>query len=453
MLIVLSDLHFTETESLQIGPHRFSRNLKADTYLAYFIEINKFALANSIQKVDLVLAGDILEISRSAIWLEDTNRPYIDNDAVEPGSNAEATILKIIQAIAEEERVSETLKLFINIQNYFDMPANLHLILGNHDRLANATPAIRLKVRELFGLQGGVELFNHHLILSDRSGKPFCLVRHGHEYDRTNFAIDVLEKDSISTFIPESIYGQSCLGDITTIEFGASLPWLFVKTYGKESILTDPTLLAIYQRLIEFDDVRPASAWLSYLFATPGVDERRTWELIKPCFTEIINTLSKHEQFMSTLKQTAAFGKLARWLLMGIIRSGLIKDGVPFWLVKLIMNRVSKTIKLESQAEWAKHEELILDEDSGCKCVISGHSHFAELALLSAKDGDERYYINTGTWRNYIPATRHYDHFGRLKSLTKVIVFYPMERVQEVNGRTWAFHYLSGASFGDHRLV
>ena len=453
MLIVLSDLHFSETKSSQIGPHRFSRNLRPENYRAYFSEVNKFALANEIKKVDLVLAGDILEISRSAIWLEGEDRPYIDNDAVQPGSAAEVTILKILNAIGEDQAVADTLELFRDIHQLFDITVDFYLILGNHDRLANATPRIRSTVREMFGLPGGDALFDHHLILGDYLGKPFCLVRHGHEYDRTNFSRDVLAYDMIPTFIPESVYGLSSLGDITTIEFGASLPWLFVETYGEEAILHDETLLALYQRLMEFDDVRPTTAWLSFLFSTPGVDEKHTWELMKPCFTAIINNLSTNDQFLNTLKQSAAIGFVTRWLVMAIIRSGLIKKGVPYWLVKLLMSRVSNTITLQSQAEWARREELIIDEDSGCNCVISGHTHFAELALLSAKNGDERYYINTGTWRNLIPATKGYEDFGRLKALTKVIVFYPLEKQQEAEDRTWAFHFLSGASFGDHRLI
>lgn len=453
MIVVLSDLHLTETKSSEIGPYQFNRNLRPENYHAYFVEINKIALANGIQKVDLVLAGDILEISRSGIWLTGDNRPYMDNDAVEPGSDAEATILKIIAAIAEDERASQTLTLFTHIDYYFDMSVQVHLILGNHDRLVNATPKIRAHVRELFGLVGGDDLFDHHLILNDQDNNPFCLIRHGHEYDRTNFSIDVRDMETIPSHLAESVYGKSCLGDITTIEFGASLPWLFVKNYGEEAILSDQTLMALYQRLMEFDDVRPTTAWLSYLFSTPGVAGNRTWELMKSCFTQIIHTLSNNEPFVSTLKQSAAIGKFGRWLLMAIIRSGLIKNGVPYWLVKLLMKRVSKTIKLRSQADWAKREELILDENSGCKCVISGHSHFAELVLLSAKNGDERYYINTGTWRNVIPATQNYDDFGRLKALTKVIVFYPMEKADTVNGRSWSFHYLSGASFGDYRLI
>ena len=451
MLIVLSDLHFSEAQSSQIGPHRFNRNLSPDIFLAYFSEVNQFAIANQIDRVDLVLAGDILEISRSSIWLYGDDRPYINNDDVQPGSDVEKTILKIVHAIAQENRVSDTLVLFKSIQQYFDMDVHLHLILGNHDRLLNATPKIREEVRNLFGIQGNSSLIAHHLLLYDKQNQPFCLIRHGHEYDPTNFSLDVREMETIPTVIPESDYGKACLGDITTIEFGASLSWLFVNRYGEEAILHDATLMALYQRLMEFDDVRPTTAWLSYLFSTPGVDKRKTWQLMKPCFTTIINKLSRHEQFNQALSQSAAVSKIARFFLIAILRSGIIKDGVPYWLIKIIMKTVSRSINLESQLKWVKREELIIDKNSGCKCVISGHSHFAEVRLISADNRDERYYINTGTWRNVIPATKNYKDFGRLKALTKVIVLYPMEKADPVDGRTWAFHYLSGVSFGDHR--
>ncbi len=453
MLIVLSDLHFSEAQSTQIGPYRFNRNLPPEAFLAYFSEINQIAKVNQVDEVDLVLAGDILEISRSSLWLEGEQRPYVDYDDVHPGSEIEQIILKIIYAIANEAKVSNTLALFRDIQQYFDMDIHVHLILGNHDRLANATPRIRREVHQMFGLEGGNELIDHHFIFKDEMGRPFCLIRHGHEYDPTNFAINFRNRATIPTNIPEEIYTQSVLGDITTIEFGASLSWLFLKEYGEEAILKDETLRALYQRLMEFDDVRPTTAWLSYLFSTPGVERRRTWELMKPSFTKIINILSEHEQFMQTLRKSAAISKIVRVFIMALLKSGLFKDGVPYWLIKGIMKTVSKSIKHESQSKWAKREALIKNQESGCKCVISGHSHFAEVSLLSANNGDERYYINTGTWRNVIPATKNYQDFGRLKSLTKVILFKPSEKIEVVNGRHWAFHFLSGVSYGDHRLI
>jgi len=455
MIIVLSDLHFSEAQSSQIGERRFNQNLPVENFQGYFSEINQYAKANEVKNIDLVLAGDILEISRSLIWLKGESRPYIDNDDVEPGSDAENTILSILFAIENEAKVAETLAMFRNLNNYFDMDVQLHLLLGNHDRLANATPRIRQEVRRMFGIEskGKGGRIDNYLILKDLLNQPFCLIRHGHEYDRTNFSLDVSAMETIPTHIPAKVYDTACLGDITTIEFGAALPWLFVRKYGENAISNDETLMALYQRLIEFDDVRPTTAWLAYLFSTPGVTKRRTWQLIKPLFSEILQTLSVHKEFNKTLIQSEAVSPAARLLLMTILRSGIFKKGVPYWLIKMIMSRVSGSIKLKSQVKWAKREALIQDKESGCKCVISGHSHFAEVSLISAKEKDERYYINTGTWRNVIPATKNYKNFGRLKALTKVMVFYPLEKSKRVNSKQWAFHYLSGVSFGDHRYL
>jgi UDP-2,3-diacylglucosamine pyrophosphatase LpxH len=447
----MSDLHFSEAQSTQIGGYRFNRNLPPEAFRSYFLEINQLAKANDIDKVDFILAGDILEITRSEIWLDEGQRPYINNGDVKAGSEVEATILKIIDAIGKEEKVAETLACFREIQKFFDMPVSLHAILGNHDRLVNATEKTRNVFRQLLGLGESDLPIAYYMIVEDKDHKPCCLIRHGHEYDPSNFSMNVDKLDVIPTHISEEYYQQATLGDITTSEFGTALPWLFVETYGEENILNDKILMALYKRLMEFDDVRPTTAWLSYLFATPGVKKAETWEKIKPLFTEVINTLSDHEQFNLTLKQSQTVSKAGRILLLGVLRSGFFKKGIPYWIIKRIMKMVAKSIKLKSQVKWAKKEALILDKNSGCKCVISGHSHFSEVSLISAKNEDEQYYINTGTWRNVIPATKNFKDFGRLKALTKVMVFLPWESETLDEGRSWAFHYMSGVSFGDHR--
>ena len=453
MLTVLSDLHFSEAQSTRIGPYRFNRNLPASTYQAYLSELNQIARANRIQSMELVLAGDILEISRSGFWLDGGDRPYLSNQAVEPGSSAEATILKIIEAIADEENVAETLALFRHIQDYFEPRIHLHYVLGNHDRLVNATPATRSKVRDLFGLVGGSDLLPHVFFWRDFKDQPFCLVRHGHEYDPMNFSLNVKEMEQIPAGFPEAVYGQPCLGDITTIEFGAALPRVFFAVHGLEEIVADATLMALYRRLMEFDDVRPTTALLAYIFSTPGVKKRKTWELMKPCFARIIQELRNNPFFMEEIRRSEALSKGRRILLQGFLSSDLLARGLPYWMVKQLMKNVSKKIKLTSPAKWAKREALIKEADSGCQCVISGHTHFPEVSLLSARKGNERYYINTGTWRNVIPATRKFKHFGRLKAMTKVIVFRPMEQNKPVNEPDWSFHFLNGVSFGNHRHI
>lgn len=451
MIVVLSDLHFSEAHSTQIGTKKFDRNLPVEIFEAYFSEINQYAVINQITKIDLVLAGDILEISRSALWLEGNHRPYTSNGEVEPGSEVEKVILKIIEAIGNEESVKNILVLFKELNENFSVPIELHIILGNHDRLVNATPSTRRAVRELFGLGVSDKLFKNFQVFYDKLDQPFCLIRHGHEYDPTNFSLNIQQLDSIPLDIEESFYGKSCLGDIITIEFGAALSWYFVQHHGEEKILGSPKLLAIYERLMEFDDVRPTTAWLAYLFSIPGVKKEKIWKLIEPSFTEVITVLSKNPLFFQTLQDSEVINPLLAFSLKVLLRSGLFKHRIPFWLIKGIMKIASKSIKLNSQVEWAKREELILGNKSSCKCVISGHTHFAEVSLISARKGDECYYINTGTWRNVIPSAKTYKEFGSLKAITKVILYYPMEKKSLEADRNWSFHYMSGVSFGNHR--
>ena len=111
MLVVLSDLHFSETQSTRIGDLTFNKNLPAEIYKSYLSEINQIAVSNQIKQVDLVLAGDIFEITRSSLWFEGPHRPYVDNREVTPGSPWEAKTLQILDAIATEDKVMETLHL------------------------------------------------------------------------------------------------------------------------------------------------------------------------------------------------------------------------------------------------------------------------------------------------------------------------------------------------------
>ncbi len=451
MLAVLSDLHFSEAQSTKIGDLTFNKNLQAEIYQSYLTELNQIAVANQIKKVELVLAGDIFEITRSEIWLAGPHRPYRDNNEIMPGSPWENNVLKILDAISVEDNVKETLELFRTIQDHFDVEVELHYLLGNHDRLVNATPDTRIKARSLFNLTGGDIPFDHQYIFRDHTGKSFCLVRHGHEYDPMNFAVDTHVLKVIPTEFLESDYGKTTLGDITTVEFGAALPWYFVEHYGEYEIINNPVLMALYERLMAFDDVRPTTALLSYLFSTPGVHKKQTWEYMKPCFKQVINALADNDQFMTEIEKAASLKGSQRLLLEGILNSDLLKKGVPYWMVKQLMKRVSKTIKLNSQVKWAKREALIQDPLTGCKCVISGHTHFPEVSLMSAKKGDERYYINTGTWRNVVPATRDFKEFGRLSANTKVILFRPLENETMEGSPNWSFHYMSGFSYGNHR--
>jgi UDP-2,3-diacylglucosamine pyrophosphatase LpxH len=450
MIVVLSDLHFTEAQSTRIGGFQYNRNIPYETFWGFFTEINNFALANGIRSLDMVLAGDILEINRSGIWFEGPDRPYIDCQDVHSKSSTEATLLKIIDAISQEENVRETLALFRNLKDQFDIPFRLHYLLGNHDRLLNATPAIRAKARALFGLDQDDSFFKRHLIFYQQDGKPFCLIRHGHIYDPINFSLRIDEMDEIPTEFPDDVYDHACLGDITTVEFGAALPHAFKETYGETEILKNKHLSALYQRLIEFDDVRPTQALLSYLFSTPGVKKRETWMLMKPCFVTIFQSLQNNHQFTKEISKLTVLPAWKKLLVMGLLNIGGMIRFVPYWVVKRLIKMVSKQIKRKSPVKWVKREALLSDTNSGLRCVISGHTHTPEVTLISAKHGEDRFYINTGTWRNKIPATKNFEKFSRVKSITKLIIFQPNENPDQSKTSDWSFHYLSGESYGNY---
>ncbi len=329
MLVVLSDLHFAEAQSTQIGDLKFNRNLSSEVYRSYFSEINQAAIANQVDKIDLVLAGDILEISRSGLWLEYDERPYLSNDDVKSNSNFEHNILNIIRTIANEERVRNTLDIIRHIQDQFEVAIEIHYLLGNHDRLVNATPKIRKDVRNLFGLQGDDSEFDHQFILKDHVGQPFCLVRHGHEYDPMNFSINTQELEIFPFEFSKKTYGDTCLGDIITIEYGAALPYYLVKEYGENAVLSKSNLLSLYQRLMAFDDVRPSTALLSYMFSTPGLKKKQTWELMEPCFLKAFEQLSENqliEEYISDA-ENIKFGK--RLLLNGLLDSKITYSEYP----------------------------------------------------------------------------------------------------------------------------
>ena len=200
MLIVMSDLHLADSSSNNLNGRSYNYNLPPEVYTSYFKEISEFLRDSSIESIDLVLAGDVFEITRSALWHKALFKPYLHNAEVTPGSEAEAQVLKVIEAINRDERVNATLNVFRNLDAFYQKPVRVHFVPGNHDRLANASPAIRTRIQELVGLKADATVFDNQYLYYD-NGDPLVLVRHGHEYDRQNFSLDFRAWPEIPTII------------------------------------------------------------------------------------------------------------------------------------------------------------------------------------------------------------------------------------------------------------
>src|SRR5215469_1691478 len=321
MIVVISDLHFEE-EASDVIPGSGGRsdvichrNLNPRAYRNFVAQMAEQVAWRKVKEFQLVIAGDLFDFSRTTLWFSDELRPYVSLGKV--NEQLEQKALGILEATAKEPSVKEALAVFhllakgryrtaeIADSEERDFPVDrigIFYFPGNHDRLGNATPAIRKRVRELLGLNGSAE-FPHYFLAND----PAVLIRHGHEYDNNNFAIDLEKSKSIPLDVPERGYSDANFGDYITIDVAVRLPFLFRRKYGDHSILDDPVMAKLYERLLQFDDVRPQSALFDYLLDDSAGDysAEEAWERLVPVIQDILDEVHDQKFFRYWLRKRA----------------------------------------------------------------------------------------------------------------------------------------------------
>ena len=448
MIVVLSDLHLAESRSFKIGDRSFDHNLPGSVYRAYFREISEFISEENIDVLDLVLAGDIFEMNRSTLWLRDSLRPYIHLGEISAGSAMENRILEILDVIAAEQAVHDTLETFKHLAAILRVPVRTHFIPGNHDRLLNSTGMIRQKTRELLGIPVSADPFDHQY-LHYSGGEARALIRHGHEYDASNFGANLRMWESIPTFIEPEFYDRPVLGDLVTVEVAAKLPYLFKHYYTEQTISAIPELMSVYQRLIDFDNVRPFQALPNFLFSTPGMPEVEVWNFLEPVFelalSEIAGDGNLEEELINLGRLTGVTASAIRRFLKRRSWKRGISYGTIRQIIKLALGRTQNI----SALPYAAREACLLPGASAVSVLVSGHTHEPLVELLSSEGSLARYYINSGTFRNVISPTADQKGFGRLRSKARVLIFSKGETNPEYGKDTgWSFDFVSRFGFG-----
>jgi UDP-2,3-diacylglucosamine pyrophosphatase LpxH len=442
MLAVISDLHFREETSDHIRgngdypPIVCWRNLSVTPYRRFIAALAAEAVRNGAHRLDLALAGDIFDIHRTSLWFdgEEQIRPYVNTTAVDDA--LEERVGRILEAIAGEENVSETLAAFRLLANgrYWDggerdfpVPVQLHYVPGNHDRLANATPAIRRQVRSLLGLPASGAPFPRLLALAEER----AVVRHGHEYDLYNFAVDLRQASEIPLYLPEEHHDAPTFGDFITVDIASRLPFLFRQHHGDEALLNTPLLRTVYIRLLEFDDLRPQSAMLRFLLQMPeeGLKPQVVWRVIEPVLRQLLEAIHDDAYMHQWLGRLSSRTVIDAFDVVGLLlRRRLWRHTrtIPLWLVERFSQAALR------RAAGAPATEHLAVRESAVRSgdylfVVAGHTHTPRVNLLTADLRGERYYVDSGTWRNQIPAAPDFTSFGRLKSLTYAIVYGPDE--------------------------
>jgi UDP-2,3-diacylglucosamine pyrophosphatase LpxH len=459
MIAVISDLHFEE-EASDVIPRQsglpgliFRRNLDPRAYCNFIAQMAEQMKRRRLRTFDLVIAGDLFDFNRTVLWFKDELRPYIPLSKVTPP--LEAKLLNILEAIAKEPPVQQSLEALRLLAKgryrldksqggkELDFPAkqiNIHYLTGNHDRLSNATRKVRRRVRELIGLKGDAP-FEHAYLSKD----PAVLVRHGHEYDGNNFSLDAEKLKSIPTEFPDKIYDEANFGDFMTIDVAARLPYLLRRKYGDHQILADKVMSNLYLRLLQFDDVRPQSALIDYMLDTShgNYSAEEAWERVVPVLEQLLDEIHKNAFFNYWLARrakpwTPAELEAARSLLkVGGWRNKAAREAARKIGHYLMGGDVAGPEIL------AQREKLI--QKKKVRMVVAGHTHHPQVCLLGSDPESDRFYVNTGTWRNRIPATPEDRTFGRLQALTCLMLFSSAEDRKEGKEDTFGtFDYWTG---------
>ena len=444
MLVIFSDLHFEEEQSNYIPgdgnhpPIEFSRNLPGRVYRSFIAHIANEARRNGVKRLDLAFAGDIFDIHRTGLWFTQNPtgiRPYVSNSAV--SGELETMLIKVLNAIQQAKGVKDTLESFRLLaagkyidgdERDFPVPVHLHYIPGNHDRLANATPRVRENIRQALGMPLSGDPFPNILELPQYR----TVIRHGHEYDRYNFSADYSKEDPIPLQMPVEEYDEAPFGDFVTVDIASRSPHLFRAEHGGANIIADPILRAVYLRLLEFDDLRPQSALFNYLIHMPEpyVDPVIVWKVIEPVLYKLLEDIHKDPFLKKWLDKMDT-----RWKLdvVDVIQTTMALrpwrlTGIPLGLAQFISNSAIGHVKEQPGAHvHAAREEAI--RSGQYHFLVAGHTHHPAVELIAGDEKGERYYIDTGTWRNRVPATPDYKAFGHLKALTYIIIYGPDEDI------------------------
>lgn len=468
MLAVISDLHFAEEKSDEIAvPGHdavgLARNVPAEHFHELFIDLVEAARREQAEKLTLVLAGDIFDLHRTQLWFGNGGlRPYVGLDEVQPNSLLENKIKGILRSIEMEPRVAASLQAIRDLRQGryraragddkslrdVGLPVEMVYLPGNHDRLVNATPALRDRVCKALGLAHDPEdPFPHAHLCED----PPVLIRHGHEYDPYNFAAAGRFNGEIPADIPHEDYGRPAFGDLVTVALASGLPFHFRQVYGKEAIAADRELSSIYMRLLAFDDVRPASAVLAFLLGVdnPGARsreawEKRVWELLEPVLGAVVDQLVADPFYYK-----AAPSVVPAWI-RAAVATRFWRLGLPLWAAKAAQWLASRAAG-DRAAAGAVREQVI--REGRVRFVVAGHTHKPEMAHIGAHgrrkgdtldhrhEGMKQYYVDTGTWRHAILANGSENSYGALNAAAYVVLKPRRPGTEEGSG---AVNYWSG---------
>ena len=407
MLVLISDLHLTDG-SIRGGTyantfHIFAERLR---YLATRASYRSDGSYRPIDRIDLVLLGDTLDLMRSPRWLRGDVRPWSDPNAPE----LTQTLAEIIDGIlAANEPALSVLRSFATSTGVCVAPAGrngqpclqappqpvsvrIYYLVGNTDWplhvAGRAYDLVRQKVAHHMGLANSLtDPFPHDALESEVVLESFrrhrVFGRHGDVFDPIHFAED---------------RSASSLGDAVVIE-------LIGRFHVQVQQLRHEAPPALLAGLNELDHIRPlllTPVWIEGLLErtcpSPALKKqiKRTWDRLADEFLQL--KLVREQDAWSPSE-----------LIDGLERAlKFSKRPSLGWASKIVgwMNSL-RGAKCGSYCEHALAEPEFRNRRA--RHIVYGHTHQPETVPLDASFADgyvlNQVYFNTGTWRRVYQPT------------------------------------------------
>lgn len=445
MLVVISDLHLTDGSSgTTISSGAFEIFAERLRDLAIGASWRSDGRYRPIERIDLVLLGDVLDVIRSSRWLARRDvRPWTNPhraEFIELVSSITAEILKhnerslgvlrdlaaegglrIPPAMADGRPARDADEQHVQVRIWY--------MVGNHDWFFHLRgpeyDLLRQSVIRGLGLANRADRpFPHdpaecdELLETQRRHKVFG--RHGDVYDPFNFEGD---RDA------------SSLGDAIVIE----LINRFAATVEEQLAEELPTATLVGLR--EIDNVRPivtVPVWIDGLlertvtYTAQKTAVKRIWDQLADEFLHLSYVRQRDTWNPNDLVDgLQAVLKFSKRLSVGWAAS------ISSWFHQL---------RGDTDSSFARHALLEQDfRNRRAKHVVYGHTHSAEGIPLDASYADtyvlNQMYFNSGTWRRVFQPTR-FDATEHEFIATDVMTYLAFFQADERAGR--AFESWSG---------
>lgn len=408
MLVIISDLHLNDgtcAGQLSTGAFRIFAGRLCD--LAHRASWRADGRYRPIDRIDLVLLGDVLDVMRSTRWLEGGVRPWHDAGSPQVVDTVGRIVdgilrnsgesLSILRSLAADGAVAIPSATSAGEAAYESLPqpvaVRTHYMVGNHDwplhLCGTSYDLIRQKVAHHAGLANAHHTpFAHDPLESEELLEALrrhrVLARHGDIYDPLNFTED-RDTSSLGDCIVIELVGR--FQREVEQELGAELPEAVVHALREIDHIRPLLLVPVWMDgLLERTCPLPAvrkrikAIWdrlVDELLALDVVRDRDTWSPV-----DVVDGLERALKFSKRLTIGWA-AKIAGW--MHALRGA---EGDSYYQHALS--------EQDFRNRRARH-------------IVYGHTHLAESLPLDASYADSyvlnQMYFNTGTWRRVYRAT------------------------------------------------